>query len=169
MNYDSEKIIFCYCTEFFQCPHLLGEQIARWLRRVEAMTLNEWWPGDHAHHDDEINDHGNLHEFMMILMTMMTTRKRAENKRFRKKKDIDVINENDDAIAKMIADMRIAAKEDRYYILCKISTIKKIINRDLNIEGKPGINKMRMFPVCLHLRLNLNKKTFLKKCIWNKA
>ena len=61
----------------------------------------------------------------------MMARKRAENKRFRKKKDIDVINENDDAIAKMIADMRIAAKEDR----------------DLNIEGKPGINKMKMFPV----------------------
>ena len=59
------------------------------------------------------------------------SRKRAENKRLRKKKDIDVINENDDAIAKMIADMRIAAKEDR----------------DLNIEGKPGINKMKMFPV----------------------
>ena len=59
------------------------------------------------------------------------SRKRAENKRFRKKKDIDVINENDDAIAKMIADMRIAAKEDR----------------DLNIEGKPGVNKMKMFPV----------------------
>ena len=55
---------------------------------------------------------------LMTMMTMMTTRKRAENKRFRKKKDIDVINENDDAIAKMIADMRIAAKEDRYYILC---------------------------------------------------
>ena len=61
----------------------------------------------------------------------MMARKRAENKRFRKKKDIDVINENDDAIAKMIADMRIAAKEDR----------------DLNIEGKPGINKMKMFSV----------------------
>ena len=29
---------------------------------------------------------------------------------FRKKKDIDVINDNDDAIAKMIAEMRIAAK-----------------------------------------------------------
>ena len=42
-----------------------------------------------------------------------------------------MINENDDAIAKMIADMRIAAKEDR----------------DLNIKGKPGINKMKMFPV----------------------
>lgn len=33
--------------------------------------------------------------------------------RIRRKKDIDVINDNDDAIAKMIADMRIAAKEDR--------------------------------------------------------
>jgi len=68
----------------------------------------------------------------------MMARKRAENKRFRKKKDIDVINENDDAIAKMIADMRIAAKEDR----------------DLNIEGKPGINKMKMFPRVMN---NLNK------------
>ena len=69
---------------------------------------------------------------------MRISRKRAENKRFSKKKDIDVINENDDAIAKMIADMRIAAKEDR----------------DLNIEGKPGINKMKMFPV--------GKKNFIK-------
>ena len=68
---------------------------------------------------------------IVIIKRTIMVRKRAENKRFRKKKDIDVINENDDAIAKMIADMRIAAKEDR----------------DLNIEGKPGINKMKMFPV----------------------
>ena len=53
-----------------------------------------------------------------------------------------MINENDDAIAKMIADMRIAAKEDR----------------DLNIEGKPGINKMKMFPVGKNssIRIQLN-------------
>ena len=53
-----------------------------------------------------------------------------------------MINENDDAIAKMIADMRIAAKEDR----------------DLNIEGKPGINKMKMFPVgkIISIRIQLN-------------
>ena len=53
-----------------------------------------------------------------------------------------MINENDDAIAKMIADMRIAAKEDR----------------DLNIEGKPGINKMKMFPVGknISIRIQLN-------------
>lgn len=69
---------------------------------------------------------------------MMMAQKRQENKRFRKKKDIDVINENDDAIAKMIADMRIAAKEDR----------------DLNIAGKPAANKMTMFPTVMR---NLNK------------
>ena len=62
---------------------------------------------------------------------MMMARKRAENKRFRKRKDIDVINENDDAIAKMIADMRIAAKEDR----------------DLNMAGLPATKKMAMFEV----------------------
>ena len=50
---------------------------------------------------------------------------------YRRKKDIDVINDNDDAIAKMIADMRIAAKEDR----------------DLNDQGKPATKKMGMFKV----------------------
>ena len=83
---------------------------------------------------------------------MRISRKRAENKRFRKKKDIDVINENDDAIAKMIADMRIAAKEDR----------------DLNIEGKPGINKMKMFPVGKNssIRIQLNN-IFLMQRVMN--
>ena len=75
---------------------------------------------------------------------MRISRKRAENKRFRKKKDIDVINENDDAIAKMIADMRIAAKEDR----------------DLNIEGKPGINKMKMFPVGRNSSIKIQLNNF---------
>ena len=50
---------------------------------------------------------------------------------YRRKKDIDVINDNDDAIAKMIADMRIAAKEDR----------------DLNDQGRPATKKMGMFKV----------------------
>ena len=46
----------------------------------------------------------------------------------RRKKDIDVINDNDDAIAKMITDMRIAAKEDR----------------ELNDLGSPCIKKVGM-------------------------
>merc|ERR1712098_367434 len=47
-------------------------------------------------------------------------------------------NENDDEIAKMIADMRIAAKEDR----------------DLNLAEKPATKKMAMFPRVMR---NLNK------------
>jgi len=64
----------------------------------------------------------------------MMQKKKAENRRFRRKKDIEVINDNDDAIAKMIADMRIAAKEDR----------------DLNDEGKPATKKMGMFKPVMH-------------------
>ena len=41
---------------------------------------------------------------------------------FRKKKDIDVINDNDDAIAKMIADMRIGKKLRK---IKKYESIKK--------------------------------------------
>ena len=62
---------------------------------------------------------------------MMLQRKREENRRRRKRKDIDVINNNDDAIAKLIADMRIAAKEDR----------------ELNYQGRPSIRKMAMLKV----------------------
>jgi transcription factor SPN1 len=43
----------------------------------------------------------------------MLERKKAEGRKRRRKKDIDLINDNDDAIAKMIADMRLAAREDR--------------------------------------------------------
>ena len=56
----------------------------------------------------------------------------------RRKKDIDVINDNDDAIAKMITDMRIAAKEDR----------------ELNDLGSPCIRKTGMLRHVLH---NLTK------------
>ena len=41
---------------------------------------------------------------------MMLERKKAEQRRRRRKKDIDLINDNDDAIAKMIADMKLAAR-----------------------------------------------------------
>ena len=43
----------------------------------------------------------------------MTLIFRAEKRGKRRRKDIDLINDNDDAIAKMIADMRLAAREDR--------------------------------------------------------
>ena len=63
----------------------------------------------------------------------MMERKKAEQRRRRRKKDIDLINDNDDAIAKMIADMRLAAREDR----------------DLNGARQPATKKISMLPVVM--------------------
>ena len=41
---------------------------------------------------------------------MMMEAKRADQRKRRKKKDIELINDNDDAIARLIADMRLAAR-----------------------------------------------------------
>jgi len=54
-------------------------------------------------------------------------------RRRRRKKDIDLINDNDDAIAKMIADMRLAAREDR----------------EKNAERQPATKKISMLPVVM--------------------
>lgn len=51
---------------------------------------------------------------------MMLEKKRADMKKRRKKKDIDLINDNDDAIARLIADMRLAARnmfKTNYFLL----------------------------------------------------
>ncbi len=57
---------------------------------------------------------------------IMLEQKRAENRRRRRRKDIDLINDNDDAIAKMIADMRLAAREDRELNQQRLPATKKI-------------------------------------------
>ena len=53
----------------------------------------------------------------MLDFDLMMQKKREENRKLhnkrRKTKDIDMINDNDDAIAKLMADMRMAAHEDR--------------------------------------------------------
>lgn len=43
----------------------------------------------------------------------MLQKKREEQSKRRKRKDIDIINDNDDIIAQLLADMRTAAEEDR--------------------------------------------------------
>ena len=53
---------------------------------------------------------GQHQDSMMSDFDMMLERKKAEQRRRRRKKDIDLINDNDDAIAKMIADMKLAAR-----------------------------------------------------------
>lgn len=61
--------------------------------------------------------------------------KKAEQRRMRRRnrKDIDLINDNDDAIAKMIADMRLAAREDR----------------ELNQARQPATKKLSMLPTVM--------------------
>ena len=68
----------------------------------------------------------------------MLEQKRAANRRYRKRKDIDVINDNDDAIAKLIADMRQAARDDRYVAKYQFnSTINGYISELYNSINSP--------------------------------
>lgn len=64
---------------------------------------------------------------------MMMEKKKAEQKKRKRRKDIDLINDNDDAIAKMIADMRLAAREDR----------------ELNQQRMPATKKTSMLTVVM--------------------
>ena len=47
--------------------------------------------------------------YMSCRETFMTSKSEIQKRR----KDIELINDNDDAIARLIADMRAAAREDR--------------------------------------------------------
>lgn len=56
----------------------------------------------------------------------MLARKREEQTRRRKRKDIDIINDNDDIIAQLLQDMRQAADEDRRLNQASQPATKKI-------------------------------------------
>lgn len=58
----------------------------------------------------------------------MLARKKEEQSRRRKRKDIGIINDNDDIIAQLLSDMKGAAEEDR----------------KLNQQNKPATNKIAM-------------------------
>merc|ERR1712106_942892 len=103
-----------------QAENRVSKRIAKEASNVTADSSED--EGPRRDLDDNEEAGGNDFDNMM-------QKKKAANRRLRRKKDIDVINDNDDAIAKMIADMRIAAKEDR----------------DLNDMGRPAIKKMGMF------------------------
>jgi len=74
---------------------------------------------------------GQSSEFVSDFDLMMEQQKAM--RRRRRKKDIDLINDNDDAIAKMIADMRLAAREDR----------------EKNADRQPATKKISMLPVVM--------------------
>jgi transcription factor SPN1 len=75
---------------------------------------------------DAIKNTSGLCDFDLMMET-----KRAENRanrQTRRRKDIELINDNDDAIARLIADMRQAARDDR----------------ELNEARRPATKKMAM-------------------------
>lgn len=59
---------------------------------------------------------------------LMLAKKREEKKTRRKRRDIDIINDNDDIIDQLIQNMRMAAEEDR----------------DLNQQNRPATKKISM-------------------------
>lgn len=64
---------------------------------------------------------------------LMLARKREEKSRRKKKRDIDLINDNDDLIDELIKNMKAAAEEDR----------------QLNKEGRPATKKISMLKMVM--------------------
>ncbi|XP_050438223.1 protein IWS1 homolog isoform X2 [Adelges cooleyi] len=84
--------------------------------------------------DDPDDDHENRNNEQSVSdFDLMMMKKKEEQSWKRRRKDIDIINDNDDIIAGLINDMKNAAD----------------IDRQLNKEGKPAINKITMLPKCL--------------------
>ncbi|CAB4066228.1 SPN1 [Lepeophtheirus salmonis] len=79
------------------------------------------------------NSDDHHHQSGMSDFDQMMEKKRAEKRNKRRKKDIDLINDNDDAIARLIADMRMAARDDR----------------ELNIQRLPATKKTAMLPLVM--------------------
>ena len=69
-----------------------------------------------------------MYDFDIMMQRTKDENRRLHNKRRRGPKDIEMINDNDDAIARLLADMRLAAHEDR----------------ELNLKGEPATKKLAM-------------------------
>ena len=69
-----------------------------------------------------------MYDFDIMMQRTKDENRRLHNKRRCGRKDIEMINDNDDAIARLLADMRLAAHEDR----------------ELNLKGEPATRKLSM-------------------------
>lgn len=81
--------------------------------------------------DDDVPRGGEIDDSLSDFDRMLQRKK--EQTRRRKRKDIDIINDNDDIIAQLLSDMKNASEEDR----------------KLNQQNKPATNKIAMLPKVL--------------------
>ncbi|XP_011311651.1 IWS1-like protein [Fopius arisanus] len=105
---------------------ILGDEREETLTQSRLMDDGEDSDEGVREGDGEENDH-------MSDFDRMLARKKEEQTRRRKRKDIDIINDNDDIIAQLLTDMRNASDEDR----------------KLNQQSKPATNKIAMLPKVL--------------------
>ena len=83
-----------------------------------TLFLNRKQQSDHEEEEDRRKDDESGE--IQLDFDLMMERKRKEKRRYRKRKDIALINDNDDAIARLIADMRQAARySKRVYLKFK--------------------------------------------------
>ena len=87
-------------------------------------------PGTSSSKDDDDGHDGGpqMYDFDIMMQRTKEERRILHNKRRKGSKDIEMINDNDDAIARLLADMRLAAHEDR----------------ELNLKGEPATKKLAM-------------------------
>ena len=78
--------------------------------------------------DDDEHDGPHMYDFDIMMQKTKEENRKLHNKRRKGSKDIEMINDNDDAIARLLADMRLAAHEDR----------------ELNLKGEPATKKLAM-------------------------
>ncbi|XP_014669366.1 PREDICTED: protein IWS1 homolog [Priapulus caudatus] len=95
-------------------------------------------PADKAQSSDSDDDRGPKEDIVYDFDVMLQKKKEENRLHRRKKRDYDIINDNDDVIAAMLKDMKEAAEEDRV----------------LNREKKPAVKKLKMLPIVLQ---HLNK------------
>lgn len=80
--------------------------------------------------EDEGPMHSSAYDDNISDFDRMLAKKKEEQGRRRKRKDIDIINDNDDIIAQLLADMKNAHEEDR----------------KLNTLNQPALNKIALLP-----------------------
>ena len=111
-----------------------GEEVEEEVEVTDDEAPNKGPPAPEDSSDDEGPSSGAQGQDSQACdFDLMLEKKKAEQRRRRRKRDIDLINDNDDAIAKMIADMKLAAREDR----------------DLNSKRMPATKKISMLPIVM--------------------